>query len=193
MKINIKTNQKAVIKSLGRRSKKHIPKATKWALNNTAKSLSKAYSAQIQKKLDNPIPFTIRGFFIGFAKPSNLEAFVQVKDDVAKYLKWQIEGGVSTPTKKYAVPTPNRKLNQYGNIPGKSKGLVKNKQEIRKTKTGFGVWSIATKSKPAKLLIAFKSSINYAKKFPFFYIGKKFIANVLPKELKKSFKKEMRR
>ena len=34
--INIKTNQKEVIKSLGRKYKKHIPEATRFALNNTA-------------------------------------------------------------------------------------------------------------------------------------------------------------
>ena len=188
--ITIETNTKKVAKSISRKAKKHIPMATKWALNNTAKKLQKAYKVQAESKLDRPVKFTVNSFKIGFASPKRLQAFVVITDAAAKYLKWAIDGGVSG---KRAVPTTNAKLNKFGNIPGKAKGLRKGKQEIRKTKTGFGVWSAATKKAPGKLLVAFKSSVNYQKIFPFYKIGLKLVKRVLPKELDKSFRKEMRR
>tara|TARA_R100000781_G_scaffold2292_3_gene3741 strand:+ start:8892 stop:9473 length:582 start_codon:yes stop_codon:yes gene_type:complete len=187
---DIRTNQKQVVKSLGRKAKKHIPEATRWAINNTAKKLQKAYKVQTEKKLDRPTKFTTNGFFIKYARRNNLEAFVQVKDVVAKYLKWQIEGGVSTPSRPEAVPTENRKLNKYGNIPGRQ--LVKSNNIVRPTKKGMGVWTNPKKGTP-KLLIAFKTSINYTKRFPFYKIGNNVIKNVFPKELKFSLRKEMRR
>jgi len=191
--VNIKTNQKEILKKLGRKAKRHIPEATKWGINNTSKKLQKAYQVQSNKYLDSPTRFTTNAFAIGFATAKKLSGFVVVKDIQAKYLRWAFEGGTSTPSKKIAVPTENRKLNKFGNIPGKRQGVVKGKQVIRQTKRGAGVWSAPTKKTPAKLLIAFKTSINYRKTFPFYKIGKKIVDNVLPKELEKSFKKEMSR
>ena len=189
--ITIETNTKKVAKSISRKAKKHIPMATKWALNNTAKKLQKAYKVQAESKLDRPVKFTVNSFIISWAFPNKLQASVAVSDAASKYLKWAIDGGVSG---KRAVPTSNAKLNKFGNIPGKkAKGLRKGKQEIRKTKTGFGVWSAATKKAPGKLLVAFKSSVNYQKIFPFYKIGFKLVKRVLPKELDKSFRKELRR
>ena len=92
---NIKTNQKEIVKQLGRKYKKHMPEATRFALNNTAKKLQKAYKAQAVQKLDRPVPFTLRGFKVGFAKRTKLESFVVITDAVAKYLKYQIEGALS--------------------------------------------------------------------------------------------------
>ena len=186
--ITIETNTKKVAKSISRKAKKHIPMATKWALNNTAKKLQKAYKVQAESKLDRPVKFTVNSFKIGFASPKRLIAFVAITDAAAKYMKWAIDGGVSG---RRAVPTKNAKLNKYGNLPNKTK--LKANQEIRKTKTGFGVWSAATKKAPGKLLVAFKSSVNYQKIFPFYKIGLKLVKRVLPKELDKSFRKEMRR
>ena len=37
--VNIKTNQKEIVKKLGRKAKRHIPEATKWGINNTSKKL----------------------------------------------------------------------------------------------------------------------------------------------------------
>ena len=194
MSITIETNAKKVAKSIGRKAKKHIPMATKWALNNTADKLQKAYKVQAIKKLDRPTDkgrsSTLESFKVGYASPKNLKAFVVITDVASKYMKWAIDGGVSG---KRSIPTSNRKLNDYGNIPNKRGGLVKGKQEIRKTKTGFGVWSAATKRKPGKLLVAFKSSVNYQKIFPFYKIGTNLINRVLPKEMDKSFKKMIRR
>ena len=188
--INIKTNQKEVIKSLGRKYKKHIPEATRFALNNTAKKLQKSYKVQAQQKLDRPVPFTLRGFKIGFASRRKLESFVVITDAVAKYLKFQIEGGPSTPKHPEAVPTQNQPLNKYGNIARKK--LVGANMEVRPTKTGMGVWKVY-KKKPPQLLVAFKKTIRYAKRFPFYKIGNGVVKNVFPKELRFSLRKEMQK
>ena len=131
--INIKSNSKQIQKQLGRKYKKHLPEATRFALNNTAKKLQKAYKVQAVKNLDRPVPFTLRGFKIGFASRRKLESFVVITDAVAKYLKYQIEGGISRPTRPEAVPTQNQPLNKYGNIARKK--LVGGNMEVKPTKT----------------------------------------------------------
>tara|TARA_R100000808_G_scaffold15930_1_gene36304 strand:+ start:12857 stop:13435 length:579 start_codon:yes stop_codon:yes gene_type:complete len=189
MKISIKTNQKEVVKSLGRKYKKHLPEATRWALNNTAKKLKKTYGIQTKKVFDRPIPKTIDGFFIGSATRNKLEAFVQVKDFVARYLKPQIEGGPSTPKYPEAVPTKEAKLNEHGNLKFK-KLTTKRNRKVMPTKTGMGVYQMV-KGKPEKLLIAFKETINYKKRFPFYEIGMGVVKSNFRKELKFSLQKEM--
>lgn len=185
--INIKSNSKQIQKQLGRKYKKHLPEATRWALNNTAKKLNRTYKKQAVKTLDRPVPFTLRGFKIGFASKRKLESFVVVTDAVAKYLKFQVEGGIARPTKPEAVPTENQSLNKYGNIARKK--LVGNNMEVRPTKTGMGIWKIY-KKKPPVLLVAFKKTINYKKRFPFYKIGNGVVKSNFPKELRFSLRRE---
>ena len=185
----ITDNLKQVEKELKRKQRKHIPEATRWALNNTAKKVVNALKAQTEKRLDRPIPFTVNAYAIQFAKKTNLQSSIFIKDIQAKYLQWVIDGGVNAPGRKIAVPTRQAKLNKYGNIPGKRTGLIKGKKEFRKTKTGVGVWTIG---KNPQLLIVLKDSITYTKKLlPFFRIGEGVVSNVLPKQLRLSLKKEM--
>lgn len=185
--IRVTSNIKEVTKTLKRKEKKHIPDATRVALNETAKKLQKIYQIQTKQYLDNPTPFTQKGFAVQFARRNMLKASVFIKDIQAKYLSYQIDGGTMTNKgKKIPVPTKHRKLNQYGNIPGKRKGVVKGNQEIKTIGKTTGVF---TKGKTPKLLIVFKDAINYTKKrFPFFAIGEKVVANVLPKEMKRLLK-----
>ncbi|QDP48615.1 MAG: putative tail completion protein [Prokaryotic dsDNA virus sp.] len=191
--IRVTDNIKKVNRDLKRAQKKKIPEATKWAINNTAFKLRKAYMAQAEKKFDRPTRFTINAFGVSKATPRDMSAKVFIKDTQAKYLEPQIEGGQSTKKQRsgYAVPTQRLPLNQYGNIP--SKKLTVGGREIRPTKTGLGVYSKSVKGKPSELLIVFKKAINYKKIFPFFHIGEKFVSNVFPKEMVKSLKKELAR
>tara|TARA_B100000427_G_scaffold329384_2_gene345347 strand:+ start:1110 stop:1691 length:582 start_codon:yes stop_codon:yes gene_type:complete len=192
--MKITTNTKEILKELTRKEKKHIPEATYWALKNTAKKVQTALEVQTEKKLDRPTRFTQKAFGIQWPKRNKLglTTRIYIKDIQAEYLRWMIEGGTNTNKgKKIPVPTNNARVNKFGNIPGKKSGVVKNKQEIRKTKTGGGVW---TKTKVPKLIIAFKDSITYAKdRYPFYKIGYSVVNNVYPKELTKSLRKEMQK
>ena len=113
MKIDIKTNIKEVTKDLTVTQKKQIPFATANAINTTLFQLRKEMGKQTVKKLDNPTPFTQKGFMVTKASKLKLFGELFIKEAVAKYLNFQIEGGVRSNSKKFAIPTRNAKLNQY--------------------------------------------------------------------------------
>jgi hypothetical protein len=183
MKIDVKTNIKEVTKDLSRTQKKQIPFATANAINTTLFQLRKEMGKQTIKKLDRPTPFTQKGFMVEKANKKNLFGILFIKDAVAKYLNFQIEGGVRTSNKKIAIPTKNAKLNKYGNIPGKRTGVVKGKkQKILTINNMTGVYE-THKDKTVKLLIAFKDKAVYQAKFPFYKIGQGFINNKFNKNM----------
>ena len=192
---NIKGDLKPIMKSLTKVQKKQIPFAAANAINNTLFDIQKAEKAQMPKKLDRPTPFTLKAFKINKAKKSMLVGDIHVMPAKYKYLKYQIEGG--TRTGNIGVPTKHAKLNKYGNIPNRKRGLIKNKNQfIGKINNVSGVWerghynksgSFTSKGKSAstalKLIVAFENTVNYKKKFPFFKIAdgvarKKFQRNM---------------
>tara|TARA_R110002012_G_scaffold182426_1_gene348787 strand:- start:42 stop:629 length:588 start_codon:yes stop_codon:yes gene_type:complete len=183
MKIDVKTNIKAVTKDLSRTQKKQIPFATANAINTTLFQLRKEMGKQTKKKLDNPTPFTQKGFMVKKANKKTLLGLLFLKDEVADYLKFQIDGGVRSNSKKFAIPTDNAKLNKYGNIPGKKSGVVKGKnQKILTINNMTGVYQ-THKDKTLKLLIAFKDKAVYKIKFPFYQIGQGFINSKFNKNM----------
>ena len=123
---NIKGDMKPIIKHLNKTQKKQIPFAAAQAINSTLFNIMKAEKAQLQKKLDRPTPFTLSAFKINKAKKTKLIGDIHIQPERYKYLKYQIEGGTRSAT-NIGVPTVNAKLNKYGNIPARRKGLIKNK------------------------------------------------------------------
>ena len=179
----VRDNLKQVQKELKRKQKKHLPKATADALNNTAKKVVKALQVQTDKRLDRPRSTTVNAYAIGRANPKHLDATVFIKDIQAKFLKFVIDGGIDN---KVVVPTPKANLDQYGNIKGKRRGFWNNKV-YREIRTGTGVFD-----KKGNLLAVIKDSVNYTKKLlPFFKIGEGVVKNVLPKQLKLAINTQM--
>jgi hypothetical protein len=98
-----------------------IKYATARALTATAKEVQRRIPAALEKDLDRPTEFTKRGTFVIPARKDKLEAVVGFKDRQASYLKWQIEGGSRSPSKK-ALRLPSAiGLDQHGNLP---KGVI---------------------------------------------------------------------
>ena len=125
MQINVKSNIKEITKFTTNVQKKQIPFATSVAINNTLFDLKKEMAKQMDKKLDRPTPFTKRGFFINKAKKNLLVGVLLMKDIVANYMQYQIEGGTRNTGKRIPVPyQPNARLNKFGNIIGKKTGLI---------------------------------------------------------------------
>lgn len=92
------------------------------ALTDTVRLVHKGLPAQAQSSLDQPTPFTTGGFYTQAARKDSLVAAVGVKDTQAKYLWWQVEGGLRPPARK-ALKLPSVvQLNAYGNIPA---GLIR--------------------------------------------------------------------
>lgn len=197
MQIKIKDNIKQFTKGLSSFEKKQIPFAVATGINTTLFGLRKEMGKQTVKKLDRPTPATQKGFTIKKANKRNLTGALAIKDFVADYLKYQIDGGIRQTGKKIPVPyTQNARLNKFGNIPNKRKGLIKRptKQFIAKIGGVSGVFQRSGRGgKQVKLLIAFEDSVTYDKKpFPFYKIGKGYINSVYSRNLARAFAKAMR-
>lgn len=105
-------------------AQKQIQFAASRALNQTANEVRKAIPAELERGLDRPTPFTTsdKAMYLKPATKDRLEAGVFFKDRQASYLKYQLEGGVRSPTRK-ALRLPSAiGLDQYGNLP---KGIIK--------------------------------------------------------------------
>jgi hypothetical protein len=192
MQINVKSNIKEITKFTTTVQKKQIPFATSVAINNTLFDLKKEMAKQMDKKLDRPTPFTKRGFFINKAKKNLLVGVLLMKDIVANYMQYQIEGGTRTTGKQIPVPyKPNARLNKFGNIIGKRTGLIKkNTQFIGNVSGTEGVYE-RTKD-GLKLIIGFERSVNYRPRFPFYIIAEKFSNAVFDKKFVKAFNRALR-
>lgn len=106
------------------------------ALTRTARAARDETRELAGRVLDNPTPFTMRGFFFRGATAARLEARVWFGNEYGegaakgRYLTPQIEGGGrrlkrferalqaagAMPTGYFAVPGPGAKLDGYGNI-----------------------------------------------------------------------------
>ena len=169
---------------------KQVPFAISQALNDVAFDSRKALRAQAIKKLDRPTKFTLDGFRVVKAKKTNLESVVYVEGKRVGYMIWQIKGGVRQAKNKGTGVPVNARLNKYGNIPGRKKGLVKNsKQFIGTVKGVTGVWQKAggKRNPKLKLMTAFEKSVRYSARFPF----DKIIKGVVKNKFRSHFNKRM--
>ena len=104
MKISIKDNIKEATKWTTTVQKKQIPFATANAINKTLFQLRKEMGRQTIKKLDNPTPFTQKGFIVDMAKKTKLKGMLYIRDEVEKYLRYQISGGIRATGKNIPIP-----------------------------------------------------------------------------------------
>jgi len=194
LEIRVKDDIKKLTRGL-RQFQGQIPYATAVALTTTAKDVQRAETRQIPVKLDRPTAFTRNAIGITGANKRNLMAAVFVKDAQAEYLRWQIEGGTRrTPGRGTGVPTRAAKLNQFGNIPGRRRGIIKGKRQFVATIQGIaGVWE-----RPAKgggrttLVVAFEPEVKYEKRFPFYAIGQGVVASKFQRNFSAAFMKAVR-
>jgi hypothetical protein len=188
----VKDNIKELNKTLTRIEKKQLPFAISLGINNTAKDVMKAEKVQTSKKLDRPTSFTQNAFKIKWSNKNNQEASVFIKPIQAKYLKYQVEGGKRTG--RIGVPYKHAKLNKFGNIPGRRKGFIKNKNQfIGKIKNIDGVWERTggKRNRGIKLMVGFEPVVSYRKRFPFYKIGKGVVNSKFKKNLNKSLEKAL--
>ena len=194
MKVNVESNIKEITKWTTNAQKKQIPFATQNAINTTLFQLRKEMAKQLDKKLDRPTPFTKRGFFVNKAKKTLLVGFLIMKDVVADYMQYQVDGGIRTDSKFFSVPfVPNARLNKFGNIIGKRTGLIKkDTQFIGTVKGTTGVFERTNKNQKLKLIIGFEKSVNYRPRFPFYLIAQKFSENMFDRNFAKAFSRALK-
>lgn len=202
---SVKGSMKPLIKGLSRLERKQIPFATMLAINSTLFDIRKAEMAQTHKKLDRPTKTTAEGFLVNKATKKSQSGEVYIKEHVWAYMKYQVEGGVRI--KRTGVPyQKNFKLNQYGNIPARKRGLIRNKHQFVATINGItGVWQRGHVSKKGKftsagksratnvmLMVAYESNTNYSKRFPFYKIADGVAKNRFGKNFKRAMARAMR-
>ena len=153
--------------------KKRIPSAIAKGLNLTGEDINKRLKLTMPTYIENPTPFTLNAFGLTFASKTTQRARVFIKDIQAKYLIWQIRGGVrSARGSGTGVPVRGVKtLNKYGNIPGRRSGLVKGKKQYIATAGGrTGVWErTGGKTNPGqRLVIGFHKRVTYRARWPYY-------------------------
>jgi len=187
MNINVKSDIDKLKKKLTNIQHKQIPFAASQAINDTAVDAQKALKVQAPKKLDRPTRSTINSFRVKRSTKRNLTGEVFILPWAWAYLKYQIEGGTRRASGQGTGVPVNARLNKFGNIPARKKGLVKKKSQFIATIRGIaGVWERTGRGgKTLKLVTAFEKSVQYSKRFAF----KKIVGGVV----KNKFNKHMNR
>ena len=199
MQVNIKSNVKEFKKGLTSVQKKQIPFATSRALNKTGvlvlvglgRSAQKTFEGGATKSTERAFkpPRGLKGtrHNIRFSTKKDLTTAIYLPSWASNYLKYQIDGGVrQTQGKGTGVPTRNKKLNKFGNIPGRKSGLVKGKKQfIAKIKDIEGVWERYGKGgRNVRLLIAFEKNPSYRKKFTYYETATKLASLHFKRKMK---------
>lgn len=166
--ISIKSDIKPIAKWLTAVQKKQIPFAASQAINSTLFDARPAMQKQMEQQLDRPTPFTIRGIRVEKATKRSMRGKIYITPVVWEYLQWQVKGGAKRGGN--VVPLASKKLNKYGNIAGKRKGLLKGKaQRFGKVKGKTAVYQDKGRkgAKVSKLLIVIEPVVQYKKRYTF--------------------------
>ena len=179
MKISLQSDIDRVIKNMSAIAKKQVPFAASQAINDVALDSQRALKIQAEKKLDRPTRATVNSFRVKRSTKLNLKAEVFILPWAYEYLKYQIHGGIRRSSGKGTGVPFNARLNKFGNIPGRKKGLVKKKKQFIATIKGVsGVWErFGRGGKQLKLVIAFEKEVRYSKRFEFTKIVQGVVKN----------------
>ena len=204
MQIQVDNNIKEATTWLMRQSKK-MPEITKNALNKTAFKVNDAEKAQLPKYLNEPTKFTLNGFrFVG-ATEIKPEVKMFIAPIQAKYLWYQIEGGVVNdvlvPVLSNAISASPKRINKFGNIIQKrnwkrnyEKLLKKNKGDhIGRGRSGrINVYTEqGTVGNKTRKVIYTTKSVSYKPKFDYYKIGFGVINNNFDKIFTKEWNKQI--
>lgn len=165
--------------------------ATAVALTRTAKDAKGELDRSAPQHLDRPTPFTKRAIGTERATKTKLRSRVYVKDLQAEYLRFQIDGGVRIVSGAGTGVPVRRRLNKYGNIPGRRRGLVKGQNEFVGTVRGVsGVWRRTKKG--VRLMVAFERRTKYRPRFPFYAIAEQTAERRFPRRFRKALDEALR-
>ena len=120
--INVRSNVRKWERGMTAIQRRQVPFALAKTLTDTAGDVKKNFPRTMQRRLDRPTPFTMRGMFVRRATKTNLVSSVGFKDIQAGYLDKPERGGVRKPKGRAIVLPAGQKVNRYGNIP---KGAIR--------------------------------------------------------------------
>ena len=99
-----------------------LPYIISRSINETAKVVKEAEITEMRRIFDRPTPFTLNSLYIYPSTKTRLRGEVNVKDQAAKYILPNVEGGPRTMKRSerylasFYVPGKGARVNSYGNI-----------------------------------------------------------------------------
>ncbi|MEM8110744.1 hypothetical protein Q4S27_16540 [Morganella morganii subsp. sibonii] len=122
--------------------RKQIPFATAQAMTAVVRKIEDAQKVAMQRKLDNPTPFTVKSVKSRGARKNDLKAKVFVMNTAAAYLEPFETGGVHKLNGSALLNPKDIKLNKYGNLPRNKLSSLKSKENTLIGDIGGvnGVW-----------------------------------------------------
>jgi len=173
-----------------------MPGAIADGINRTMRAVEQTELNALERDIDRPTPFTFNALAIRKANARHLDATLFVRPIQAEYLAALIEGGsigtVLTPTKRI-------RLNRYGNIPGKRKGLegiaARGKRRFVGEVSGtFGVWErYGRGGRKLRLLVSVRKDQARQKQWDFYGIGLRVIRDRLARDVAAAIREAARR
>lgn len=197
--------------------KKQIPFAMARAMTSTVQQIRDAEKLALQRRLDNPTPFTVNSVRAAAATKNNLVARVFVMDTAAAYLD-PFEVGGSHKLNGQALLNPkNIKLNKFGNLSRNKLAQLKAKPNVfigdvdgvnavwqrrkplkgrkgkkRKKRSPNGTHRPRAKQRAPKLLIRFGDALPVQPVLGYMARANTMAKALLPQEITKALAEAMR-
>lgn len=186
---------------------KQIPFATAQALTGVARKIQHAERVALQRKLENPTPFTVNSVGSTAARRDNLQAKVFVRDVAASYLEPFEFGGQHKLNSQALLNPKNIKLNKYGNLTRNKMAQLKARPDVfigvidgvngvwqrkkgkgrknakRRKRSANGTRRDPIKRRPPKLLIRFGNALDVKPVLGYMDRAGTMATNLLPGEL----------
>jgi hypothetical protein len=168
---------------------KQMPYAAKLAVDNTAFDVMKDEVKALDQYLDRPTPFTERAFEVNKSTKANLSASVRIRPLQARYLAYQIKGGIRTPLSKAIILPSAIPLDQYGNM---QRTMVKSLFKSKATFSGRAGKNKApglyqrTEGRGLKMIIAYEPRVSYTKRLPFYDVANATVRRVFAENFRRA-------
>jgi len=220
MEISVKHNILAIMPKLQQFTSRQAPFVIAKALTNTAQAVRKGFGDLMPSVFDRPNTFTRSAWAMQPARKADLTAIVFAKDKQARYLKFQVQGGVrrvkgfekrfgaDTSADEQAgralAPTRNVKRDSFGGVslaaikrmatPTTSSGKV-GRYFIGKPKggnRGAGIYARVAGNKRIEALMLFTRTPSYRKRFDMQAIGRRIVGATFEAQLREAWAYAMR-
>lgn len=162
-------------------------------MTRTMRAVEQHEIKAMEDQIDRPTPFTLDSLWLRPATASNLEVTLGIKPIASKYLTQPILGGDVDNT---LVPVmANEKLNQYGNIVAKRKGmkyLAKHRKQsfVAKINNTLAVWQRVGKENVRALI--FKDPVApRAPRWRFYETGERVIESRVMRDISEAIRKAL--
>ncbi|MFD2112035.1 hypothetical protein [Thiorhodococcus fuscus] len=163
-----------------------IKPAVAAGINRTMDAMEQHELVAMERELDRPTPFSLNAIQIFKARASRLDAVLFVKPIQARYLKYAIKGGLIPVN---ITPTRAARLNKFGNLPGKRRGLEGIAGKARTKFVGevngiYGVWQrYGRGGSKLKLLAKIEREAERSKRWEFYETGQKVARDRLVRDV----------